>query len=242
MAESPTPPCAPPIIGLQRFISPIGDILQDVRDGRMVIMADSADRENEGDLVISASAANRDVINFMAKFGRGLICLPLSPMRAARFGLRPMTSTNTDPFSTAFTQSVDARDGISTGISASDRAATVAVLASSHCTAADLVSPGHLFPLIARAGGVLERAGHTEAAVDLSSLAGRVDAGVICEIMRDDGEMARLPDLVTFGREHGLRIGTIADLLEFRLRGELEPAISDHFIFARSRINGGHAA
>ncbi|MBV8650502.1 MAG: 3,4-dihydroxy-2-butanone-4-phosphate synthase [Alphaproteobacteria bacterium] len=220
-------------VRLSRYISPIEEVLQDIRAGRMVIMVDNEDRENEGDLVISASAAGREAINFMASFGRGLICLSLSQIRATQFGLQPMTSTNTDPLSTAFTQSVDARCGISTGISAADRAATVSVLCSPHATAADLVSPGHLFPLIARPGGVLERAGHTEAAVDLSMLAGRVDAGVICEIMRDDGEMARLPDLIEFGRRHGMRIGAIADLIEFRLRRDRGPAIFDHFIFIR---------
>jgi len=227
---------------LHRFISPVEDILQDMRDGRMVIIADSEDRENEGDLVIPAAHADAAAINFMARFGRGLICVTITPERAARLSLEPMTSVNRDPNSTAFTVSVDARDGITTGISAADRAATVAVLCSPLATAEDLVSPGHMFPLVARSGGVLARPGHTEAAVDLSRLAGAGDAGVICEIMRDDGEMARLPDLIDFARQHGLRIGTIADLIEFRISRELAPALSDHFILARRGRAAGGAA
>ncbi|BCH29881.1 hypothetical protein MesoLjLc_18110 [Mesorhizobium sp. L-8-10] len=218
---------------LDEAISPTEEILRDIHDGRMVIMVDSADRENEGDLIISASAATSEAINFMARYGRGLICMAINADRADRFGLAPMISNNTDPRKTAFTVSVDAKRGVSTGISAADRAATAGVLCSPTTTVEDVVMPGHLFPLVARPGGVLERAGHTEAAVDLSSLSGRIDAGIICEIMRDDGEMARLPDLIAFGREHGLRIGTIADLVEFRLTSEFRSTLLDHFIHAK---------
>lgn len=224
-----------------QLVSPIEDILQDIRDGRMVIMVDSADRENEGDLVVSASAADHRAINFMARYGRGLICMAINANRAKRFGLEPMVSDNTDPRKTAFTVSVDAKRGISTGISAADRAKTISVLCSRDVGSGDIVSPGHLFPLVARPGGVLERAGHTEAAVDLSSLSGRIDAGVICEIMRDDGEMARLSDLAEFGTRHGLRIGTIADLIEYRMQRELGPSLLD-FGYQRRALLTGDAA
>lgn len=199
-------------------LSLIRDLIEDCRQGRMVILVDDENRENEGDLVIPAACADAAAINFMARFGRGLICVAMPSDRAAQFDLAPMVGRNTDPLHTAFTVSVDARAGISTGISASDRACTIATLMSPRAGPGDLVSPGHVFPLVARPGGVLERQGHTEAAVDLARLSGRGDAGVICEILRDDGEMARLPDLLEFGARHALKVGTIEDLRDHLLR------------------------
>ncbi|QIE46005.1 3,4-dihydroxy-2-butanone-4-phosphate synthase [Pseudohalocynthiibacter aestuariivivens] len=201
-------------------ISSAEAIIEEARIGRMVILVDDEDRENEGDLVIPAGFADAQAINFMARYGRGLICMALTEKRASQFKLRPMSGLNTDPLHTAFTISVDARHGVSTGISARDRACTVATLLSPEGSTADLVSPGHMFPLVARNGGVLTRNGHTEAAVDLARLAGQQSAGVICEIMRDDGEMARLPDLLAFAARHGLKIGTIADLVRYRREAE----------------------
>ncbi|WP_234998902.1 3,4-dihydroxy-2-butanone-4-phosphate synthase [Ruegeria sp. AU67] len=197
-------------------LSPIEEIISDCEQGRMVILVDDENRENEGDLVIPAACADAAAVNFMARFGRGLICMAIPPERAEQFSLYPMTALNTDPHHTAFTISVDAKEGTTTGISASDRARTIALLASDSGSSVDLVSPGHLFPLVARSHGVLEREGHTEAAVDLARLSGQGDAGVICEIMNDDGEMARLPDLLEFGARHGLKVGTIEDLKRFR--------------------------
>ncbi|MTI02929.1 3,4-dihydroxy-2-butanone-4-phosphate synthase [Roseibium sp. RKSG952] len=197
-------------------LSPIEDIIADCALGRMVILVDDESRENEGDLVIPATCADVVAVNFMARFGRGLICMAISPERAQQFSLGPMAALNTDPHHTAFTISVDAKEGTTTGISASDRARTIALLASNDGSAADLVSPGHMFPLVAKSGGVLEREGHTEAAVDLARLSGQGDAGVICEIMKDNGEMARLPDLLEFGARHGLKVGTIEGLRRYR--------------------------
>jgi len=193
-------------------------IIDEARNGRMFILVDDDDRENEGDLVIPAQMATPDAINFMARHGRGLICLALTKERGDQLGLEPMTRTNRSRNETAFTVSIEARDGISTGISAADRARTVAVAIDASNGPDAIVSPGHVFPLIARPGGVLVRAGHTEAAVDVSRLAGLNPSGVICEIMREDGTMARLEDLMDFARTHGLKIGTIRDLIAYRLK------------------------
>lgn len=197
-------------------LSPIEAIIDDARRGRMFVLVDAEDRENEGDLVIPAQMATPDAINFMARFGRGLICLALTSARAHDLRLELMARSNEARHTTAFTVSIEAREGISTGISAHDRAQTIAVAINPEKGARDIVSPGHVFPLVARDGGVLVRAGHTEAAVDIARLAGLIPAGVICEIMNDDGTMARMPDLVPFAKAHGLKIGTIADLIAYR--------------------------
>ena len=194
------------------------EIINEARNGRMYILVDDEDRENEGDLIIPGQMATPEAINFMARHGRGLICLALTKDRADHLGLVPMTATNRSRNETAFTVSIEAREGISTGISAADRARTVAVAIDATYGAEAIVSPGHVFPLIARPGGVLVRAGHTEAAVDVSRLAGLNPSGVICEIMREDGSMARLDDLMDFARLHGLKIGTIRDLIAYRLK------------------------
>jgi len=199
-------------------ISSIEDIIDDARNGRMFVLVDHEDRENEGDLVIPAQMATPDAINFMATHGRGLICLTLPAERLDALGLQLMSTHNSSRHETAFTVSIEAREGVTTGISAADRAKTVSVAIDPNTTAADIATPGHVFPLRARAGGVLVRAGHTEAAVDISRLAGLNPSGVICEIMKDDGEMARLPDLVAFAQLHGLKIGTISDLIAYRRR------------------------
>jgi 3,4-dihydroxy 2-butanone 4-phosphate synthase/GTP cyclohydrolase II len=199
-------------------ISKIEDIIDDARNGRMFILVDHEDRENEGDLVIPAQMATPDAINFMAKHGRGLICLSLPGSRIDALGLPLMASNNSSRHETAFTVSIEAREGVSTGISAADRARTISVAIDASKGAADIATPGHVFPLRARDGGVLVRAGHTEAAVDISRLAGLNPSGVICEIMKEDGEMARLPDLVAFAQLHGLKIGTISDLIAYRRR------------------------
>src|SRR5215203_6980756 len=193
-------------------------IIDEARNGRMFILVDDDDRENEGDLVIPAQMATPDAINFMARHGRGLICLALTKARADALQLQPMTSDNRTRMETAFTVSIEARDGVTTGISAADRARTVAVAIDAANGPEALVSPGHVFPLVARPGGVLVRAGHTEAAVDVSRLAGLNPSAVICEIMRDDGGMARLDDLIDFARAHGLKVGTIRDLIAYRLQ------------------------
>src|SRR6476619_2044966 len=193
-------------------------IIDEARNGRMFILVDDESRENEGDLIVPAQMATPDAINFMARHGRGLICLALTKDRADALGLQPMTQANRSRNETAFTVSIEARDGISTGISAADRARTIAVAIDSANGADEIVSPGHVFPLVARPGGVLVRAGHTEAAVDFSRLAGLNPSGVICEIMREDGTMARLDDLMEFARAHGLKIGTIRDLIAYRLK------------------------
>ncbi len=197
-------------------LSPIEDIIEDARNGRMFILVDAEDRENEGDLVIPAQMATPDAINFMARYGRGLICLAISQDRAETLKLELMARSNQTRHSTAFTISIEAREGVTTGISAHDRARTIAIAIDAEKDARDIVSPGHVFPLVARDGGVLMRAGHTEAAVDIARLAGLAPAGVICEIMNDDGAMARLPDLLPFAQFHGLKIGAIADLIAYR--------------------------
>lgn len=199
-------------------ISPVEAIIEDARRGRMFILVDHEDRENEGDLVIPAEMCRAQDINFMATHGRGLICLTLTAARVDQLGLPLMSAKNSSRHETAFTLSIEAREGVSTGISAADRARTVAVAIDPAKGAADLATPGHIFPLRARDGGVLVRAGHTEAAVDISRLAGLNPSGVICEIMNDDGSMARLPDLIPFARKHGLKIGTISDLIAYRRR------------------------
>ncbi|WP_232829318.1 3,4-dihydroxy-2-butanone-4-phosphate synthase [Tropicimonas sp. IMCC34043] len=199
-------------------ISSIDEIIEDARNGRMFILVDREDRENEGDLVIPAQMATPDAINFMATHGRGLICLSLTGERIDALGLPLMASYNSSRHETAFTVSIEAREGVTTGISAHDRARSVAVAIDSRSTAADIATPGHVFPLRARDGGVLVRAGHTEAAVDVARLAGLNPSGVICEVMNEDGTMARLPDLIAFGQRHGIKIGTISDLIAYRRR------------------------
>jgi 3,4-dihydroxy 2-butanone 4-phosphate synthase/GTP cyclohydrolase II len=201
-------------------ISPVEDIVADMRAGRMVILVDEEDRENEGDLVLAADHVTPEAINFMARFGRGLICLTLTRERCERLHLPPMVPRNGTKMGTAFTVSIEAAEGVTTGISAGDRARTVQAAVAANAQASDLVQPGHIFPLQAVEGGVLMRAGHTEAGCDLAAMAGCSPAAVICEIMKDDGTMARLPDLQVFAAEHGLKIGTIADLIEHRSRNE----------------------
>lgn len=199
---------------------PIPAVLSDIRRGRMVVVTDDADRENEGDLVMAAAKVTPNAVNFMAKFGRGLICAPITEDRATQLGLQRMVAQNRELFKTDFTVTVDATAGITTGISAKDRAATIRVLASSGSRAADLIQPGHVFPLQGKPGGVLRRAGHTEAAIDLARLAGLDPSGVICEIMKDDGSMARLPDLIKFKNKHGLKMCSIQDLIAHRRKSE----------------------
>jgi len=202
------------------LISPVEDIVADMRAGRMVILVDEEDRENEGDLVLAADHVTPEAINFMARFGRGLICLTLTRERCELLKLPPMAVRNGAQYSTAFTVSIEAAEGVTTGISAADRSRTVQAAVAPHAQVSDLVQPGHIFPLQAVDGGVLMRAGHTEAGCDLAAMAGCSPASVICEIMNDDGTMARLPDLKIFAAEHGLKIGTIADLIAHRSRTE----------------------
>jgi 3,4-dihydroxy 2-butanone 4-phosphate synthase/GTP cyclohydrolase II len=213
-------------------ISPIEDIIEDARNGRPYILVDAEDRENEGDVIIPAQFATPEQINFMARFARGLICLSITNDRAKALRLPPMAAENRESMGTAFTVSIEAREGVTTGISAHDRSHTVAVAIDPTKGPDDIVTPGHVFPLVAKDGGVLVRAGHTEAAVDISRLAGLNPAGVICEIMNDDGTMARLPELVAFAQLHGLKIGTIADLIAYRRRNErqVERALERPFI------------
>ena len=205
------------------FIASPEEIIEDARNGRMFILVDAEDRENEGDVIIPAQMATPDVINFMAKHARGLVCLAMSQERAETLKLPMMSRENGTQHQTAFTVSIEAKEGVTTGISAHDRARTIAVAIDPSKGPSDIVTPGHVFPLVARRGGVLVRAGHTEASVDISRLAGLIPAGVICEIMNDDGTMARLPDLLKFAQLHGMKVGTIADLIAYRRR-------NDHFI------------
>jgi 3,4-dihydroxy 2-butanone 4-phosphate synthase / GTP cyclohydrolase II len=198
--------------------STIEEAIEDIRDGKMVIVCDAEDRENEGDLTLAAQFATPEAINFMAKEGRGLICLALEPERCDALGLDLMAAKNESPFQTAFTVSIEAREGVTTGISAHDRARTIQAAIDTEATPHDLVQPGHIFPLKAKSGGVLERAGQTEAAIDLARLAGVTPAGVICEIMNDDGTMARVPDLEKFCERHDMKMVTVADLIEYRRR------------------------
>ena len=226
--------------------------LAEIRAGRMLVVVDDEDRENEGDLTLAAEFATPEAINFMAKFGRGLICLTLTEERADYLRLFPMTQHNSSRFGTAFTETIEAREGVTTGISAADRAHTIQTAIAAKSTAADLARPGHIFPLRARRGGVLVRAGQTEASVDLARMAGLNPSGVICEIMRDDGEMARIPDLIPFCQEHGLKILTVAELIRYRLRNERyivragETAVRTKFgefrmIAYQSEVNGGES-
>lgn len=215
---------------LAAAISPIEEIIEEARQGRMFILVDHEDRENEGDLVIPAAYADAKAINFMATHGRGLICLTLPAERIEQLRLPMMAVNNSSRHETAFTVSIEAREGVSTGISAADRALTVATAINPQCTSADIATPGHVFPLRARRGGVLVRAGHTEAGCDVARLAGHYPASVICEIMKEDGTMARLPDLVDYAAAHGLKIGTISDLITYRSR-------NDYLVRETSRSN-----
>ncbi|HET9147303.1 MAG TPA: 3,4-dihydroxy-2-butanone-4-phosphate synthase [Acetobacteraceae bacterium] len=205
---------------LHEYLASASEIIDEARAGRMFILVDDEDRENEGDLVIPAQFATPDAVNFMAKHARGLICLALTRARCEALGLNLMSAANGSRLETAFTVSIEAAEGVTTGISAADRARTIAVAINPECGRDDIVTPGHIFPLMARDGGTLVRAGHTEAAVDIARLAGLTPAGVICEIMNDDGTMARLPDLVAFAQRHNLKLGTIADLIAHRRRTE----------------------
>lgn len=226
--------------------------LEEVRAGRMIVVVDDEDRENEGDLTLAAEFVTPEAINFMARFGRGLICLALTEERADHLRLRLMSEENTSRFGTAFTESVEAREGVTTGISAHDRAHTIQVAIDPRSTAADLARPGHVFPLRARRGGVLVRAGQTEASVDLARMAGLVPAGVICEIMKDDGTMARVPDLIEFCKTHSMKMLTVAELIRYRLQNEryihrvaesLLPTVFGEFrmIAYESEVNGGES-
>ena len=205
---------------LSAFLSPIEEIIEEARNGRMIVLVDDENRENEGDLIIPAPMATPEAINFMAKHGRGLICLALTRERVEQLGLPLMAKRNESRHQTAFTVSIEAKEGVSTGISVADRARTIAVAIDQTKGPDDIGSPGHVFPLVARDGGVLVRAGHTEAAVDIGRLAGFNPSGVVCEIMNDDGTMARLPDLVKLAQQHELKIATIADLIAYRLRND----------------------
>ncbi len=237
------------------FISPTEELLEEARRGRMFILVDDEDRENEGDLVIPAQFATPDAINFMARYARGLICLSMTRARVDQLGLPLMAQSNGTRHQTAFTVSIEARDGVTTGISAADRARTVAVAINPELGREHIVTPGHVFPLVAREGGTLVRAGHTEAAVDFARLAGLNPSGVICEIMNDDGTMARMPDLVDFAQHHGLKLGTIADLIAYRRRteklvrrvqeGEVEQAIGGTWraiVYESTAAPGEHLA
>lgn len=201
-------------------IASIEDILAEMRAGRMVILVDEDDRENEGDIILAAEHVTPEAVNFMAKHARGLICLTIEERRAKQLGLAQMARDNKSPYNTAFTTSIEAAEGVTTGISAQDRSRTIQVAVARDARPEDIVQPGHIFPITAKEGGVLVRAGHTEAGCDLARMAGFEPASVICEVLKDDGSMARLPDLIEFGREHGMKIGTIADLIHFRSRTE----------------------
>ena len=214
MAQQTAPPPT------SRPFATIEEAIEDIRAGKFVVVVDAPDRENEGDLVIAAERATPEAINFMATHARGLICLALTEERCDALGLRPMTYNNQTPYETAFTVSIEAREGVTTGISAADRARTIQVAIDPEKGVQDLVQPGHVFPLRARPGGVLQRTGQTEAAVDLARLAGLTPAGVICEVMNEDGTMARVPDLVAYCERHGLKLITVADLIEYRRRTE----------------------
>ena len=222
---------------VNKHLSTIDEIIDEARNGRMFILVDDEDRENEGDLVIPAQMATPDAINFMATYGRGLICLTLSQKRIRELGLPAMISNNKMRHQTAFTISIEAKEGVTTGISAADRARTIATAIDSNKGSEDISSPGHIFPLAARDGGVLVRTGHTEASVDISRLAGLAPGGVICEIMKDDGSMARLPDLVDFAQHHNLKVATIADLIKYRLKNDriVKPSLTSEL----KTISGG---
>ena len=233
MHPLPRFPLSPTIMS----VSPIKEIIADIRAGKMVVLVDEEDRENEGDLVIAAEHVTPEIINFMARYGRGLICLTLTEARCRQLGLSQMARDNKSQFSTAFTVSIEAAEGVTTGISAHDRACTVQAAVAKNAKACDIVQPGHIFPIMARPGGVLVRAGHTEAGCDLSHIAGCEPASVICEILKEDGSMARLPDLIEFATEHHLKIGTIADLIHYR--SETEKLVE---CVAEKQINNHHGA
>ena len=201
-------------------IAPVEEIVAEMRAGRMVILVDEEDRENEGDLVLAADHVTPEAINFMVTHARGLVCLTITEERSRQLGLAPMARDNKSPYNTAFTVSIEAAEGVTTGISAQDRARTVRAAVARDARPEDVVQPGHIFPIIARPGGVLVRAGHTEAGCDLAQMAGLTPSSVICEVLKDDGTMARLPDLIEFAKRHGLKIGTIADLIHYRSRNE----------------------
>jgi len=207
-------------VGLSQYLSSADELVEEARNGRMFVLVDDDDRENEGDLVIPAQFATPEAVNFMARHGRGLICLAMTRQRLEQLGLSLMSANNRSRHETAFTISIEAREGVTTGISAHDRAHTIAVAINPECGRDDIVTPGHIFPLMAREGGTLVRAGHTEASVDIARRAGLYPAAVVCEIMNDDGTMARLPDLVAFAQHHNLKLGTIADLIAYRRRTE----------------------
>ena len=222
-------PALAPVQLPHSFLATPEEIIDEARNGRMFILVDDEDRENEGDLIIPAQMATPDAINFMARFGRGLICLAMTQQRVDQLGLELMSRNNGTQFETAFTVSIEAREGVTTGISAADRARTIATAIDASKGRDDIVTPGHVFPLLAREGGVLVRAGHTEAAVDVARLAGLNPSGVICEILKDDGEMARLDDLIPFAEQHQLKIGTIRDLIAYRRR-------NDHLVERRAEM------
>ncbi len=220
---------------LSEYLASAEDLIAEARAGRMFMLVDDEDRENEGDLVIPAQFATAEAVNFMIRHARGLVCLAMTRQRVDQLGLPLMSQSNGTRHQTAFTVSIEAREGVSTGISAADRALTIARAINPDSTRDDIVTPGHVFPLMAREGGTLVRAGHTEASVDIARLAGLIPAGVICEIIRDDGEMARLPDLVAFAQHHGLKLGTIADLIAYRRRNErlverVSQSVIDHAV------------
>ncbi len=220
------------MIMAHNIFSPVEDLVEEARAGRMIVLVDSPDRENEGDLVIPAVHARPDIINFMVTHGRGLVCLTLTQERQKILGLPMMTSDNKTRYQTAFTCSVEAASGVTTGISAYDRAHTIATAIDPQKTKDALVSPGHVFPVIAKSGGVCERPGHTEASVDLARLAGLNPAGVICEILNEDGRMARLPDLIPFCREHALKLGSIADIIAYRKHRQVQDVPAEEKIVA----------
>jgi 3,4-dihydroxy 2-butanone 4-phosphate synthase/GTP cyclohydrolase II len=226
---------------LSDYLSSAEELIEEARNGRMFVLADDEDRENEGDLIIPAQFATPAAVNFMARHARGLICLALTQHRVEQLGLPLMSQSNGTRHSTAFTISVEARDGVTTGISAHDRAHTIAVAINPEASRHEIVTPGHVFPLMAREGGSLVRAGHTEAAVDIARLAGLNPAGVICEIMNDDGSMARLPELVAFAQHHNLKLGTVADLIAYRRRTErlvrkVEEGVLNHAVGGDWRV------
>ena len=252
MLNTPIPDSVLPVTPLTSPFVDVPTALVEFRAGRMVIIVDDEDRENEGDLTLAAEFVTPEAINFMARFGRGLICLTLTEERADHLNLFPMTQQNSSRFGTAFTETIEAREGVTTGISAYDRAHTIRTAIAPESTAADLARPGHVFPLRARKGGVLVRAGQTEASVDLARLAGLTPAGVICEIMKDDGTMARVPDLVQFCAEHNMKMLTVAELIRYRLQNEryitrtAETQVTTRYgnfrmIAYESEVNGGES-
>ncbi|MGH7154834.1 MAG: 3,4-dihydroxy-2-butanone-4-phosphate synthase [Acetobacteraceae bacterium] len=228
-------------LALSQYLTGADELIEEARNGRMFILVDDDDRENEGDLIIPAQFATPEAVNFMARHGRGLICLAMPRQRLEQLGLSLMSPNNRSRHETAFTVSIEAREGVTTGISAHDRAHTIAVAINPECGRDDIVTPGHIFPLMAREGGTLVRAGHTEASVDIARRAGLYPAAVICEIMNDDGTMARLPDLVAFAQRHNLKLGTIADLIAFRRRTErlvkrVQEGTFDHVVGGKWRL------